>query len=118
MKESILIVSHDTALSSTRIELLRRWNPVATTPEDASQALSAQRYDMLILCQTVLDGAARKLIAEARKANPKVRVLAISSEGDDRDLDCQKHQVQIKNPGWLEVAVASLLGARALEHTG
>jgi two-component SAPR family response regulator len=80
--------------SSTRTELLKNWHVVAKTTADAFEAILARRYDLLILCQTVPDYTAKKLIAKARELNPKVRVLAISSYGRDRDLDCQKHELR------------------------
>jgi DNA-binding response OmpR family regulator len=115
MKETILIVGEDEALSSTRAALLREWQVATTLSEGAAAAILGRRYDLLILCQTVPEEAARKLIATARAMHPSVPVLAVAREGEDRCLDSERYEVQLSNPRGLRDAVARLLSPSTVE---
>jgi hypothetical protein len=118
MKETILIVGEDEALSSTRAELLKAWRVDRSQSADAADAIQARQYDLLIFCQTVPEEAVRKLIAHARALNPGAQFLAISREGEDRRLDSHRYEVQLKNPGRFRDAVASLLSSEEFARTG
>lgn len=111
MKETILIVGEDGALSLTRAELLREWQVVTTHCKGAADAILGRRYDLLILCQTVPEEAAIRIIATGRAMHPSVRILAVSQEGEDRRLDSQRYEVQLNNPRGLRDAVARLLSS-------
>jgi DNA-binding response OmpR family regulator len=115
MKETILIVGEDEALSSTRAALLREWQVVTTLCEGAAAAILGRRYDLLILCQTVPKEAAIKIIATARATHPSVRVLAVSREGEDRRFDSERYEVQLNNPRGLRDAAARLLSPSTVE---
>lgn len=105
----ILIVCSDEVLCSTRAAILNQWEVETARPDDADLTLSAKRYDLLILCHTVPDDIARKVITHACAVNPLVQVLALSREEEDRHLDCYKHEIDIANPGSLKEVVARLL---------
>jgi DNA-binding response OmpR family regulator len=117
VKETILIVGEDEGLSSTRAELLKGWRVESTPFRDAADAIVARRYDLLIFCQTVPDAAASELIDRARAMNPRVQLLAISREGEERKLDSRRYEIQLMNPGGLRDAVASLLSNVSGSHS-
>jgi hypothetical protein len=108
MSFMILIVCEDEVLCSTRAAILKQWEVATATPDDAAARLSVKRWDLLILCHTVPDDIARNLITQACFVNPLLQVIALSREGQDRHLDCYKHEVDIAHPGSLKEAVARL----------
>ncbi len=70
--------------------------------------MRARTYDLLIFSQTVQEGMARNLIAQARELCPNPRILAIRS-GEDWHLGSPTYQVDLGNPGGLRSAVAEIL---------
>jgi CheY-like chemotaxis protein len=111
VKASILIVGDDPVLQRTRAELLRDWQITAVSSRDAAEAMRARNYDLLILSQTVREPLARKLIAQARDLVCHPRILTIST-GADQPLGLPAYQVDLRNPGGLRSAVATMLQAR------
>jgi DNA-binding response OmpR family regulator len=111
VKASILIVGDDPVLQRTRAELLRDWQITAVSSRDAAEAMRARNYDLLILSQTVQEPLARKLIAQARDLVCRPRILTIST-GADQPLGLPAYQVDLRNPGGLRSAVATMLQAR------
>ena len=111
MKAWILIVGDDPVLLRTRAELLRDWQITAVNSRDASEAMRARNYDLLIISQTVQEPLARKLIAQARDLVCHPRILTIST-GADQALGLPAYQVDLRNPGGLRSAVATMLQAQ------
>lgn len=111
VKASILIVGDDPVLQRTRAELLRDWQITSVSSRDAAEAMQARNYDLLILSQTVREPLARKLIAQARDLVCHPRILTIST-GADQPLGLPAYQVDLRNPGGLRSAVATMLQAR------
>ncbi len=112
MKACILIVGDDPVLLRTRAELLRDWQITAVSSREASEAMRARNYDLLILSQTVQEPLARKLIAQARDLVCRPRILTIST-GANQPLGLPAYQVDLCNPGGLRSAVATMLEAPA-----
>jgi CheY-like chemotaxis protein len=114
VKARILIVGDDPVLQRTRAELLRDWQITAVNSREAAEALRARNYDLLILSQTVQEPLARKLIAQARDpvCHPQeLKILTIST-GANQPLGLPAYQVDLRNPGGLRSAVATMLQAR------
>lgn len=107
----VLIVSDDLMLSSTRTALLSRWQTTTSTSMDALGVIRSTAPDLLILCQTVPDQRAKSLIESARTLNPKIKVLAVCQYLQSRDLDAERYEVQLDDPGAFAVIVADLLSA-------
>jgi hypothetical protein len=113
VKACILIVGDDPVLQRTRAELLRDWQITAVSSREASEAMRARNYDLLILSQTVQEPLARKLIAQARDlvCHPQeLKILTIST-GANQPLGLPAYQVDLCNPGGLRSAVATMLEA-------
>jgi DNA-binding response OmpR family regulator len=110
MKAWILIVGDDPVLLRTRAELLRDWQITAVSSREASEAMRARNYDLLILSQTLQEPMARKLIDQARDLVCHPRILTIST-GADRPLGLPVYHVDLCNPGGLRSAVATMLDA-------
>ena len=110
MKASILIVGDDPVLLHTRAELLRDWQIAAASSREAEQAILAQPYDLLILCQTVQQTVGRALIGQALHVHPECRILTIRS-AEERHLGSPTYQVELNNPGGLRSTVAKILDA-------
>jgi DNA-binding response OmpR family regulator len=111
VKAHILIVGDDPVLQRTRAELLRDWQITTVSSRDASEAMRARNYDLLILSQTVREPLARKLIAQARELVCHPRILTISS-GANQPLGPSAYHVDLRNPGGLRSAVATMLQSR------
>ena len=114
VKAWILLVGDDPVLQLTRAELLRDWQITAVSSRDAAEAMRARNYDLLILSQTVREPLARKLIAQARDlvCHPQeLKILTIST-GANQPLGLPAYQVDLRNPGGLRSAVATMLQAR------
>ncbi len=108
MKASILIVGDDPVLLHTRAELLRDWQTVTASSQDAEEAMRARVYDLLIFSQTVQEKVVRSLIDQARRLRPESRILAIGS-AEDRHLGSPTYQVELNNPAGFRTAVAKIL---------
>jgi len=108
MKARILIVGDDPVLLHTRAELLRDWQIVTASSRDASEAMHAQNYDLLIFSQTVQEKVVRNLIGQAHELDPAPRILAIDS-GKERHFGSAMYQAELSNPGGLRLAVARML---------
>jgi hypothetical protein len=68
-------------------------------------------YHLLIFCQSVPDSTAGKLIAQATKLNPDIKVLALSYDGEQRRLGTTTLTSDIYKPEMLRDAVVRLLSA-------
>ena len=108
---SILIVSNDSALSHTRAQLLRQWHTVVVPPEVAPDAIAASAWHLLIICQTIPDDIAAKLVEQLTVLHPSAKVMAISREGQIRRLRSVQIEADVTHPWWLPDAVASVLSA-------
>ncbi len=113
MQVSILMVSTDEALSYSRVRLLEQWNPLVVTPEVAPDAIAANKWDLLIICQTVKDDIAASLAQQMKTLHPNARVMAITGAGQIRKFRSVKFPVNLENPSWLPDAVANLLSAES-----
>jgi hypothetical protein len=111
VRVSILMVSTDEALSYTRAHLLQRWRPLVVTPEAAADAIAANAWDLLIICQSVNDDVAASLALQMNTLHPSAQVMAITSTGQIRSFHSVQFAVNVANPSWLPDAVASLLSA-------
>ena len=111
MQISILMVSTDDALSYTRAHLLEQWRPLVVTPEAASDAIAANAWDLLIICQTVPDDIAASLALQMNTLHPSAPVMAITGAGQNRSFRSVQFVVNVANPSWLPNAVANLLSA-------
>jgi DNA-binding NarL/FixJ family response regulator len=109
MRAKVVIVGDDLMLTETRVGLLADWQPSASTSLQASDSIRSIAPDLLILCQTVPDENARELIETARALNPSVRVLAVCRYAQKRDVEAERFEVKLNDPGALRVAVANLL---------
>jgi DNA-binding NtrC family response regulator len=109
MTAAILIVGDDPVLLQTRAELLHDWQVFTATAKQAIQAVHSAAYELVVICQTVSDVAARQLIDEARKMNPNVLALAISQVGQGRNLNVELFEVQMIDPGRLRRVATRLL---------
>jgi hypothetical protein len=117
MRAKVLIVGDDLMLTETRVGLLADWQPSASTSIQASDSIRSIGPDLLIVCQTVPDEKAQELIQTARALNPKVRVLAVCRYAQKRDLEAERFEVKLNDPGAFRTVVADLLvnqGCRAL----
>jgi CheY-like chemotaxis protein len=110
VKATILIVGDDPVLLRTRAELLRDWQITAVSSREATEAMRARAYDLLILSQTVQEPLARKLIAQALELACHPKILTIST-GVNQPFGLPAYQVDLCNPGGLRSAVATMLDA-------
>lgn len=106
---TILMVGDEPLLLLTRADLLRDWHVSTVTSDRAIEAIRSAAYQLLIICQTIPDSIAQNLIDEAREMNPNVLVLAMAQVGQERNLDVELFEVQLKNPDRLRQVVADLL---------
>jgi hypothetical protein len=117
MRVKILIVGDDLMLTETRVGLLSDWQPSASISVQAPGVIRSIVPDLLIVCQTIPDEKAQELIQTARALNPKVQVLAVCRYGQKRDLEAERFEVKLNDPGAFRTVVADLLvnqGCRAL----
>jgi hypothetical protein len=112
MRVKVLIVGDDPILTETRVGLLSDWQPSASTSTHASDLIRSIVPDLLIVCQTVPDEKAKELIESARALNPRVLALAVCRYQQKRDLDVERFEVQLNNPGAFRAVVADLLQAQ------
>jgi hypothetical protein len=110
---SILMVSTDEVLSQTRALLLRKWHPVLVDPDVASQAIRANAWHLLIICQTVRDDIAANLALQMTTLQPSAKVMTINRAEEIRNFHSLQFTVDVVNPSWLPNAVASVLSAAA-----
>ena len=106
---TILMVGDEPLLLQTRSDLLRDWHVSTATSDRATEAIRSAAYRLLIICQTIPDSVAQKLIDQAREMNPNVLVLAMSQVDQERNLDVELFEVQLKDPDRLRQVVADLL---------
>ena len=112
MKARILLVGDDLTLSSTRAGVLKEWQTASTTSRNAPEAVvTAQAYDLLILCQTVPEETARRLVALTCELRPQPKVLALYSQQlrGRTGLGTATYEIDLLNPGGLRNRVAALL---------
>ena len=114
MKERFF-VGDDPVLVRTRVYMLRIGAITTACTREATEAIKAQRYDLLIIGQTVDDETAKNLIALANKLYPPATSLVICSIGGaDRHFGTATYRVDLSNPGGFRSAVASLLDSRPI----
>lgn len=110
MRPSILLVGNDPMLFQARVDLLRgKGHVVTVTSRDAEDALTSQLYDLVVLCQTVPQETVRRLINQTIALDPCPIILAVNESDEPPQLEVETYDVQLTNPGWLRVAVVSLL---------
>jgi DNA-binding response OmpR family regulator len=113
MNERILLVGEDPVLMATRAMLLSDWQTTTLNAREASAALSAQSFDLVVLCQTVPDADVKQLIATAQRKQPSAAILAIS-RGVRSYLGVRTENLNLgKGPEWLRKRVAEMLAERA-----
>ncbi len=124
MRARVLIVGNDQMLSTTRAMLLARFQTFIATPSEARRSIPLLSPEVMILCHTILDEQARRLIEDARSFFAHLKVLALWEYAPRADLDATTYdattfEVQIGDPGALLTVVAGLLqGADAVFDSG
>ena len=115
MKARILLVGEDSVLLSTRAMLLAEWDPeIVSTNRALSLILAQPSVDVLIIGQLVPEMAAKRLIAEARKAEPAPAIVAIRFPEDEVELGVETYiSNSWESPSWLRDCVARLIADRA-----
>lgn len=70
-------------------------------------------YQLLILCQSVLDTTAENLISQATALYPNIKILALSYDGEHRSLPGSATlMADLYNPSIFREAVAGQLNGR------
>jgi DNA-binding response OmpR family regulator len=109
MTAAILIVGDDPVLLGTRADLLKAWQVATTSSRQAAEEIRSKAYDLIILCQTIPDETAQKLIHQAREVNPAVKALAIHVSGQERNVDAELYEIQLQHPGYFLDVVACFM---------
>jgi len=109
MKTKILLIGEDLNLQRTRAMLLSEWATTIVHLQDVEQAFSTQRYQLIILCQSVAESTAREIIAQAKVRQPEAKMVAVSRVGEDRQLGVPGYHVDFNHPHGFVDAVAELL---------
>lgn len=79
MRPSILLVGNDPLLLQTYVNSLRGKGQVASVKSrDAEDAIASRLYDLVVLCKTVPQETARRLIDRTRALNPCPIILAVN----------------------------------------
>jgi DNA-binding NtrC family response regulator len=115
LKASVLIVGDDPHLLRTQTELLRDCQVETTCSGDAEEAIRALAFDLLIICETVPDAAARILLALAAKLHPQLKILLVGRQHREWYLGSAAfYTVTSIHPCEFQTAVAALL---ACDHS-
>ena len=109
MRASVLLVSNDPMLATTRAMLLDQFEVVTASLANAQREILSEPPDLLILCQTIPDTEAQRSIENARAVFPKIEVLALCDYGQWRDLEVVVYEIQIDHPEEFIAAVAGML---------
>jgi hypothetical protein len=110
LKASVLIVGDDRKLLCAQTELLGDCEVVTTCSRDAEEAIRALAFHSLIICETVPDAAARKLVALAGKLHPQLKILLVGRQHREWYLGSAAFYTGTSiHPCELQAAVAALL---------
>jgi hypothetical protein len=96
MRPSVLLVGEDSVLLHSRVELLR---DLAQTRQaisiDAEASIAEQVYDVVVLCQTVPERVARKILTTAWLLVPSPVILVIDGSEEHRRLGALTYPAQV-----------------------
>ncbi|MGC2618186.1 MAG: hypothetical protein WA414_04040 [Acidobacteriaceae bacterium] len=111
-KPEILCFGSDLLLNRTRLLVLQRCFSVtlARTSAQAVSLLSAQRFDLMLLCYSLRDDDCRALIAMIQAQPAPTRILALAHEHKRFDLALPDEEFFSAGPVDLVQKVAAMTG--------
>ena len=109
-RSAILLIGEYPPLLATRAQILSEWEVVSASPIAVEEALERRSYELLILCQSVPDATAASVLALATSQYPKIKVLALTYDGEECNLvGATTLRVDIYKPGLVRDEVSLLL---------
>jgi len=112
----ILTVGQDEALLSSRVAILRRCEAevVAARASEALKILTAQQFDLVVLCHTVTMDDMKELVRSAHRQASDLKVLQIlkTAELSRARTSPAADDTTSTDPASLEAKVAQMLSSR------
>jgi hypothetical protein len=110
MTEKILLIGDDALLIKTRALVLSEWSPVTATSLEAPDVLAKQRFELVIIGQSVSEDRVASLLKQVSSANTHPRLLLLRFPGELNRFMVETHDVQLLlDPRWLRNRVTEIL---------
>jgi hypothetical protein len=113
MNEKILLIGEDVALLTARALVLSEWRTDIATSLEASDVMSEERFDLVILGQLRSQNLTEALIRQVWSLHPVTSLLLIRFQEVSNGVGVQNEDaLELSKPGWLRQRVAKRLIAR------